>query len=475
MSAPAPASPAPVATAGTPAPAPHARALGPGWRRADAITAAVLAVAGVELAYLSDFISEMPWRHGVGWVALGAAALALPLAWRRRFPVTVMLTVSVLYIALASWVGIELYASQVVLFLGFYSVGAWCPDRRRALWSRTAVAAAMAVWLGWVTVDGFTDPEVGERGVNAYAAVAAIQFLVNLAYFSGAWIFGDRAWREAIRRQRLEAAHAEIRAQQARLAAQEVSLERLRIARELHDVVAHHVTAMGVQAGAARLTLDRDPEAAAGHLRGIESSAREAVAELKTMVHTLRDADAAPDSLPRLADLEDLVAEAVRLGTDARLTRVGPAPRLGAPAELALYRVAQEGLTNARRHAGPRAAVEVRLRTEPERVELEVSDDGRARPDAEAGSERSPGGAGGAVPAGTGLGLVGMAERMASVGGTVRCGPKPCGGWLVRASVPTPPEPGEDAAWDAADAPAPAPDEAVQPETMPDPTTEATR
>lgn len=307
MSAPAPASPAPVATAGTPAPAPHARALGPGWRRADAVTAAVLAVAGVELAYLSDFVSEMPWRHGVGWVALGAAALALPLAWRRRFPVTVMLTVSVLYIALASWVGIELYASQVVLFLGFYSVGAWCPDRRRALWSRTAVAAAMAVWLGWVTVDGFTDPEVGERGVNAYAAVAAIQFLVNVAYFSGAWSFGDRAWREAIRRQRLEAAHTEIRAQQARIAAQEVSLERLRIARELHDVVAHHVTAMGVQAGAARLTLDRDPEAAAGHLRGIESSAREAVAELKTMVHTLRDADAAPDSLPRLADLEDLV------------------------------------------------------------------------------------------------------------------------------------------------------------------------
>ena len=90
-------------------------------------------------------------------------------------------------------------------------------------------------------------------------------------------------------------------------------------------------------------------------------------------------------------------------------------------------------------------------------------------------SERSPGGAGGAFPAGTGLGLVGMAERMASVGGTVRCGPKPGGGWLVRASVPTLPEPGEDAAWDAADEPAPGPDETVQPETMPDPTAEATR
>ena len=411
---------------------PLTRALPTRWRRTDALIAAVLALAGVELAYLSDFVTEVPWRHSVGWVALGAVALAAPLAWRRRSPVAVMVAVSALYFGLGTWVGVDLYASQVVLFLAFYSVGAWCPHRRRALWWRTAVAAAMALWLGWVTVDGFTDPDVGERGVNGYAAYAAIQFLVNVAYFTGAWMFGDASWRSAVERQRLEAAHAEIRAQQDRLAEQAVDLERLRIARELHDVVAHHVTAMGVQAGAARLTLARDPAAAAGHLRGIESSAREAVAELKTMVHTLRDGDAAPDSLPRLADLEDLVADAAGVGQSVLLTRVGPSPRLSAPAELALYRVAQEGLTNARRHAGPRAAVEVRLRTEPGCVELEVSDDGRARPEPAAGP-----GDRGALPTGAGLGLVGMAERMASVGGAVRAGPKPEGGWLVRASVPT--------------------------------------
>lgn len=209
-----------------------------------------MALAGVELAYLSDFVTEVPWRHSVGWVALGAVALAAPLAWRRRSPVAVMVAVSALYFGLGTWVGVDLYASQVVLFLAFYSVGAWCPHRRRALWWRTAVAAAMALWLGWVTVDGFTDPDVGERGVNGYAAYAAIQFLVNVAYFTGAWMFGDASWRSAVERQRLEAAHAEIRAQQDRLAEQAVDLERLRIARELHDVVAHHVTAMGVQAGA---------------------------------------------------------------------------------------------------------------------------------------------------------------------------------------------------------------------------------
>lgn len=409
---------------------PH-RTLQPGWRRRDALGACVLALAGVELVYLSDFVQAVPWKADVGWVALGAVVLAAPLAWRRRFPVAVMVAVSFMYFALGTWAGIEMYASQVVLFLGFYSVGAWCPDRRRATWSRAAVAVGMAVWLGWSTVDQFTDPEVGERGVNAYMAIAAIQFLVNIAYFAGAWVFGDRAWNAAIERQELEAAHAEIRQQQDRLAEQAVSLERLRIARELHDVVAHHVTAMGVQAGAARLSMARDPDAAAAHLRGVESSARDAVSELKTMVHTLRDGEEAPNSLPRLADLNALVEEARTIGQRAELHRIGPEPQLPPPAQLALYRTAQEGLTNARKHAGPRASVAVRLRTGAERVELEVSDDGRG------------GRVGAPASDGAGMGVPGMRERITSVGGTLEAGPKPGGGWLVRATVPTRHDPEE--------------------------------
>ncbi|RKQ34209.1 sensor histidine kinase [Kocuria tytonis] len=403
---------------------PRRRALRPGWRRRDGVEAVILALAGVELVYLSDFVQKVPWKVDVGWVALGAVILAAPLAWRRRFPVTVMVAVSVLYFALATWVGVEMYASQVVLFLGFYSVGAWCPDRHRAMWSRAAVAAGMGVWLVWVTVDQFTDPQVGERGVNAYMAFAAIQLLINIAYFTGAWIFGNRTWHAAIEREDLEAAHAEIRNQQDRLAEQAVSLERLRIARELHDVVAHHVTAMGVQAGAARVSMSRDPEAAAVHLRGVESSARDAVAELRTMVHTLRDGEGIPDSVPRLADLDALVADARAIGQDAALERIGPEPDLPPPAQLALYRTAQEGITNARKHAGPRAAVTVRLRTGTDRVELEISDSGR-------GSRL-----GGSAAGGAGMGLTGMRERMASVGGTLEAGPKPDGGWLVRATVP---------------------------------------
>ena len=404
----------------------HHRALPSGWRRRDGLEAVVLALAGVELVYLSDFVRKVPWQADVGWAAVGAVVLAAPLAWRRRFPVTVMVAVSFLYFALATLVGVEMYASQVVLFLGFYSVGAWCLDRRLAVRSRAAVAVGMAVWLLWATVDQFTDPQVGERGVNAYMAFAAIQLLVNIAYFTGAWIFGDRTWHAAVERENLEAAHAEIREQQDRLAEQAVSLERLRIARELHDVVAHHVTAMGVQAGAARVSMTRDRDAAALHLRGVESSAREAVAELKTMVHTLRDGDEVPDSVPRLADLDALVADARAIGQDAVLERIGPEPDLPPPAQLALYRTAQEGITNARKHAGPRATVTVRLRSGTDRVELEVSDNGR-------GGRLS-----GTSAHGTGMGVTGMGERMASMGGTLEAGPKPAGGWLVRATVPVP-------------------------------------
>lgn len=400
------------------------RALPTGWRRRDCLEAVVLALAGIELVYLSDFVQKVPRTLDVGWVAVGAAVLAAPLAWRHRFPVAVMVAVSFLYFALVSWVGAEMYASQVVLFLGFYTVGAWCPDRRRATWARVAVAAGMAVWLVWATVARFTDGADGERGVNGYMAFALIQFLINIAYFSGAWVFGNRSWDAAMERQDLRAAHEEIREQQDRLAEQAVSLERVRIARELHDVVAHHVTAMGVQASAARVSMPRNPDAAAMHLRGVESSARNAVAELKTMVHTLRDGEGVPDSVPRLRDLEDLVAQARGIGQDVVLERIGPEPELPPTAQLALYRTAQEGITNARKHAGPRATVTVRLRTGTEQVELDVSDDGRGAR------------LGDAPAAGTGTGLVGMAERMASLGGTLEAGPKAEGGWLVRATVP---------------------------------------
>lgn len=435
MPAPAAVSPRPDAAAPTTAPTTadatplhgHARRLLPEhWLRTDVIIAVVLAVAAVEMAYLSQWSGmDAGYRASVHVVAAAGAATALLMALRRRAPLTVAVLYAAAYIALASWVGLELYASQVLLFLSFYTAGAWSPDRRRALWVRVGIVSAMALWLLVTSVIGFSSAETGERGVNAYFAFLLIQWLVNAAYFTGAWLFGNRAWQQAMERQELERAHAEIHAQQAQLAEQAVSLERVRIARELHDVVAHHVTAMGVQAGAARMLQAKDPHAAAEHLRGVEDSSRQAVRELQTLVHTLRGDDGAVASVPRLSDLESLAEQARSAGTQTVvLERIGATPQLPPAAELALYRVAQEGLTNARKHAGPRAQVTVRLRTEPDRVELEVSDDGR-------GARGRP------LLPGARMGLRGMGERMDAVGGTVDAGPKPTGGWLVRASVPT--------------------------------------
>lgn len=400
---------------------PAARTLPATWFRTDLITAALLALAGVEMTLLMHGAGTVPFSGPLPAVIAGGAALALPLIVRRRYPAAVALVQAAIYIGFGATVGIEIYASQVSLFLGLYSVGAWDANRRRALWTRVVVVIAMGAWLVFEAVNAFWDPETGERGVNAYLSVLGIMLAINAAYFGGAWVFGNRAWDRALEQQELDRAHAEIRAQQDHLAANEVSLERVRIARELHDVVAHHVSSMGVQAAAARRLLTRDPDRAATSLRGIEDSARQTIAELQALVHTLRDGEDGPAPLPTLAALPDLVEHSRSLGQRVELERIGEPPPLSTAGELTLFRVAQEALTNARKHAGPQARVHLRVRSVEDGVEVEVSDDGRGA------LERS---------VGTGTGLVGMCERVRAVGGQVSAGAKSNGGWLVRAWVP---------------------------------------
>ena len=406
------------------------RSLPEGWFRQDLILTVVLALAAVEMTYLmaGAGMTEGVFQLDVPWVALGAALLALPVLTRRRWPAASAVVMSAAYIGLAIFVGIELYASQVMLFLTFYAVGAWDPHRRRAFITRLAIAVIMGAWLVGAAIQGFYDPEFGERGVNAYLSILGIQLATNIAYFSAAWIFGNRAYQQAIEREELQSAHAEIRDQQDQLRRNAVELERMRIARELHDVVAHHVTAMGIQAAAGRRLVTRDPEAAEAQLKGVEGSAREAIVELQSMVRTLRSGDDSDDRTPTLRDLDGLIEQARQMGQQVHLHRVEELPELSPAAELTVYRVIQEALTNARKHAGPLATVDVRLRGRPDRVEVEVSDTGRGQP---AGR-----------PLGTGMGVQGMRERLDSVGGALEAGPRPrlagddLGGWLVRAAVP---------------------------------------
>jgi len=390
-----------------------------------------LAIALFAGAVISAWLGQVAGFYGddtpaLGWALLYSAALALPVAVRRRWPEAVLVVVSVVAYAGVSARIPELYVGNVVLFIAMYSVGAWVADRRRATIVRLVVIAAMFVWLLVSTFQAATAPDddgLSRAGLfSPFAAYMLIQFLINAAFFGGAYFFGERAWADAESRRSLEARTAELERERELTAAQAVALDRVRIARELHDVVAHHVSAMGVQAGAARAVLDRDPSAARAALAGVEQSARSALDDLRHLLDTLRtpDGDTPGGSTVKLAALGELIEHARANGLPTDFTVVGDpvdAPEL---VQVNLYRIAQEALTNARRHGGPGVTADVRLRYTRDAVELDVASTGTTLPAVRPG-----------------LGLVGMRERAAASGGTLEAGPRPRGdGYLVRARIP---------------------------------------
>ena len=204
--------------------------------------------------------------------------------------------------------------------------------------------------------------------------------------------------------------------------------ERLRIARELHDVVAHHVSVMGVQAAGARRVLDREPERAAAALETIEATSRQAVTELQRLLGMLRSTDdrgPGGDGRPGVGQLAVLARASGDAGMPVEVLVEGvPPDSLPATLDLSIYRIVQEALTNARKHGGPGSRAEVRVRFGFRSVEVVVSNDaggaGPTRPVVEAG----------------GRGLVGMRERVGLFGGELTAGPRPEGGFVVRAVLP---------------------------------------
>ena len=371
-------------------PRPDAR----GYRN-DAILALVLLTgSAVSLVFYraTGTYADEPW-----WIALlWAAGMSLPLAARRRFPEIVAVVVSVVYAAGVVGQVAELLISQIVLFISVYTVGAWGRSRLIANITRGAIVVGMFAWLFWQLIffsavqDYLPDLERSADGgyMSPYIAFGAIQIFTNLLFFWGAWYFGDSAYRAARERAALVQRTAELAGARARAEAQAVALERVRIARELHDVVAHHVSVMGVQAGAARRVIASDPQAASASLSAIEASARSAVDELHRLLGTLRDdsldtgAAAVTDaaSTYSLARLPDLVGEAASAGLPSTFTVIGAERAVPATVELTAYRITQEALTNARKHAGAGATADVRLRYLDEAIELEVANTGASAP-----------------------------------------------------------------------------------------------
>lgn len=407
-------------TAPTPRRATAAQLRGDVWLAGALLLAAILSSALGQIAGLyGDEAAEPALSLGY------AAAITVPLALRRRFPEAVLLVVAVIFFAGVSLRVPELYVGNIVIFIAMYTVGAWVADRRRAMLVRLVVIAGMFVWLLVVTFQaatGDTDAGFSRAGLfSPFAAYSLLQFLVNAAFFGGAYYFGERAWAQEQERQTLHARTVDLERERELTAAQAVALDRVRIARELHDVVAHHVSAMGVQAGAARTVFDHDPAAAKEALTAVETSARAALAELRQLLETLRtpDGDTPGGSTLTLAALPDLVAHANENGLPTTFAVIGEPAATPEIVQVNLYRIAQEALTNARRHGGPHARADVRLRYGGGEVELEIGNDGRSRADGPPG-----------------LGLVGMRERTAASGGTLEAGPRDRGGFLVRARMP---------------------------------------
>lgn len=395
--------------------------------RADVWLAGALLVGAI----LSAALGSVAGLYGtetqsMGWGVAYAVALTAPLAVRRRYPSLVAVVVAGAFIVGVTMRIPEVYVGNVAIFIAIYTVGAWVEDRRRATLVRVAIIVAMFVWLIITMFQAATAPvDEGFSRVGAFSPFVAymlIQLLVNAAFFGGAYYMGERAYASALERAALKERTRELEEEREVTAAQAVALDRIRIARELHDVVAHHVSAMGVQAGAARAVLAKDPDAARDALAGVEESARSALGELRQLLETLRTpgGEAVDGSTVQLADLPALVTHAQDNGLATSLEVIGEVRELPALVQVNLFRIAQEALTNARRHSGGDATADVRLRYGTDTVELEVSNTGRLTP------------TGGR----TGLGIVGMRERAAASGGTIEIGPRPRGGFLVRVSVP---------------------------------------
>lgn len=413
-----------------------------GWRRPPPTVAQqrsdVLAALGV---FAGALLSMALWRITGLWpdpaspvVSVTLLALiTLPLAVRRRWPSAVAVVVSAFFVVAGELVIAEDFMMSIALFVALYTVGAWEQNRRRATVVRAAVVSAMFLWLLISFFRVAMDPpegdtvEIGPGTLSPLAAYMLIQFFVNVLYFAGAVWFGSHAWSSARNRTLVEQRAQELQAERALVEAQAVTIERMRLARELHDAVAHHVSLMGVQAAAARTLVGQASPATTEALERVEDSAREAITELHGLLSTLReDGEGRDEPVGSLGvqRLPDLVADSQAAGMQVDLQVIGEPVPLRPLASLNLYRIAQEALTNVRKHAGDHARADVRLRYLDDAIELEITDDGAGR--RRRGSRADVGG----------LGLVGMRERVATDGGTLEARPLREGGFLVRAQIP---------------------------------------
>ncbi|MEU3280508.1 sensor histidine kinase [Streptomyces antibioticus] len=366
------------------------------WRSTLLLTVLVLAGSAFAAhAQEGERAALDPFARGLLLVACGL------LLWRRRHPVAVVFGTAV---TAAVYLGAGYPYGPVFLTVAVACFAAVVSGHRRAAWTALGILCAVhllvAHWLyRWLPPAGDVSASFAQE-IVVTGWVVAIVAVAELA----------RARREQWTRDRAE------RLQAARRRADE---ERLRIARELHDVLAHSLSVINVQAGVGLALLDSDPDQARTALTTIKSASKEALGEVRQVLDNLRAPGAAPRApAPGLDRLPDLVEQAARAGLTVEVR--GEPPRLSPGTDLAAFRIVQEALTNVVRHSGSRHA-RVHLERAGAVVRLRIDDDGPAT---------------GADAGGSGNGLAGMRERAAALGGTIEAGPRPDGGFRVLAELP---------------------------------------
>jgi signal transduction histidine kinase len=390
----------------------------PGWRwsrlRAvdpwitDGLLAAFMLAIGVLTLAGAETVPDTPQEpDALGYLLtiVGSGALA----FRRHHPIPAY-AVSLVATMCFSLSEYPENGLPIATLIALYTVASIVPRMQAAI--AAAAAAAVIMFL----------TAVGAQGLDAAGAVG------NLAIFGTGYAFGSYMRVRRDYTEQLELRAKDLEENQRREAEQAVAEERLRIARELHDVVAHAMSVVAVQSGVAAHVIDQQPDEARTMLQNINATSREALDEMRRMLGVLRaDGDDGQLELapaPSLGDLRSLVSSIESTGVDVELSVDGDAPDLAPGLDLTAFRIVQEALTNVVKHAG-QASVAVRVRYGADELAVVVEDDGR-------GAAAAPVDAVG----GGGHGLVGMQERVDLFGGSLAAGPRAGGGFRVAATLP---------------------------------------
>jgi signal transduction histidine kinase len=374
----------------------------------DSLIAGLLFMADLSVFAASDAVSP-------GTIFLVGLLLSVPVAFRRKYPLAtsyVILFGGFLQLMTHGGLdyGVPVRAADFALAVALYTIVAYV-GKQQALLYTMALFIGTLIWAVW---------RIGDPSI-AVILTFLVTVLFGFSWALGSFVGARRAYHSELE-QRLKLLETE-RDQQARIA---VGEERSRIARELHDVVAHAVSVMIVQADGAGYAIRTKPELAEAAVKTISDTGRQALTELRRLLGVLRSEDQSATQWapqPDARELDTLAENCRASGLPVRLEIIGDVEHLPAGLGLGIYRIVQEALTNTLKHAGTGANAVVKVLRTEEKVVIEVTDDGFGTPHD-------------LVAVSGGNGLIGMRERAGVLGGTLEAGPNPGGGWRVRAVLP---------------------------------------